>query len=683
MTKFGYALFFYMIVILVGYLCVKVKNRKEMIAKKLFWLLFIATLTIFAYAVSMSTNHIFIMSICHSIVFANIDFMMLFLTAYALEYTTGKTMPKKYFYPLLGLVGIDALSLLSNPWHEQTLTYELVYKGNDIYFIYEPKLLYELHLVFCYVMVAVVLGILIYKCVKVPFMYSWKYLSVLGAFFITILLNFVFLFAFVQFDFDISIFTYAFLGCIIYYLTFVYKRSGRMIQKIRDMAIDKIDTPVVLFDNEGLLIDFNKKAQQTFQFMNDHIGQLTKSYFEKANLQLEHYSLSGMSTQEELCLIDGDGEVWYQISHYYLQSEWKRHLGDLYVFHDVTEQKMMYYSLEEQASYDILTGLYNNQTFFKRLEQYEAEQYLPVSIVICNIHGLKLINDIFGHDTGDRVLQYVAKQWSKAISKEDILARFDGDEMVLLLPQKDEKQAVQFVEEQLKKMQETASFQFDVLFEYGISTSYNQMSDLREHVTKARNDMLSKMMLNGKSMRLSFLNALKRIEATDRDGKTVRIEEMQQLAKRLGKKLQLSDAQQTDLEQLVLLHDMGMLSLSAEVLQKQERLTADEWELVKLHTVRGYQIAEGIKELAGISQEILCHHERYDGKGYPLGLHGEEIPYLARVFAVLDAYTMMMHRQENEVCITVEQACKEIKRCAGTQFDPKIAEGFVSLFALF
>lgn len=178
MTKFGYALLLYGIVVLMGYLCVKVKNRKEQIAGKLFWLIFVATWTIFAYAVSMSTNQIFVMSVCHSIVFANIDFMMLFFIAYALEYTTGKIMPPKYFYPLLGLVGVDSISLLSNPWHEQTLTYELVYKGNDIYFIYQSKLPYELHLIFCYLMVAAVLVILIHKCVRVPFIYSWKYLSV-------------------------------------------------------------------------------------------------------------------------------------------------------------------------------------------------------------------------------------------------------------------------------------------------------------------------------------------------------------------------------------------------------------------------------------------------------------------------------------------------------------------------
>ena len=682
MTKFGYALLFYGIVVLMGYLCVKVKNRKEPIAGKLFWLIFVATWTIFAYAVSMSTNEIFVMSVCHSIVFANIDFMMLFFIAYALEYTTGKSIPAKYFYPLLGLVGLDSFSLLSNPWHEQTLTYGLEYKGNDIYFIYQPKLLYELHLVFCYLMVVAVLVILIYKCVRVPFMYSWKYLSVLGAFLITILLNFVFLFEFVQFDFDISIFTYALLGCMIYYLTFVYKRSGGMIRTIRNMAIDKIDTPIVLFDNDSSLIDFNKRAQQTFGFMNDHIGQLTKSYFEKSILHLEHYSLSGMSTQEEIRLLDGDGEVWYQISHYYLQSEWKYHFGDLYVFHDVTEQKVMYQSLEKRASYDTLTGLYNNHTFFKKLEAFESEYYLPISIAICNIHGLKLINDIFGHDMGDRVLQYIAKYWSKAISSEDLLARFDGDEMVLLLPKQDEKEATQFLEEHLKKMQERAKFDFEIHIEYGISTSYNQMSDLREHVIKARNEMLRKIMLHGKTMRLSFIDTLKKMETVDRIGEKVRMEELQQLAYKFGKQLQLGEEQQKELEQLVLLHDIGMLSIPKEILQKQESMTANEWELVKLHTVHGYQIAEGIKELSSISNDILCHHERYDGKGYPTGLHGEEIPYLARVFAVLDAYTVMIHKQENGIYITSEQACKEIKRCAGTQFDPNIAKVFCSMFSI-
>ena len=207
------------------------------------------------------------------------------------------------------------------------------------------------------------------------------------------------------------------------------------------------------------------------------------------------------------------------------------------------------------------------------------------------------------------------------------------------------------------------------------------MADLREHVTKARKGMLRKIMLNGKTMRLSFIETLKKMEMDGRNSRKVHIEQLQQLADELGKRLQLSEMQQKELKQLIVLHDIGMLSIPESVLQKQERLTADEWELVKLHTVRGYQIAEGIKELSGISEDILCHHERYDGKGYPTGLHGEEIPYLARVFAVLDAYIVMIHRQENGTYVTSEQACKEIKRCAGTQFDPNIAETFVSMFS--
>ncbi|WDU82776.1 HD-GYP domain-containing protein [Caloramator sp. Dgby_cultured_2] len=128
------------------------------------------------------------------------------------------------------------------------------------------------------------------------------------------------------------------------------------------------------------------------------------------------------------------------------------------------------------------------------------------------------------------------------------------------------------------------------------------------------------------------------------------------------------------------MHDLGKVAISDDILNKREPLTDEEWEILKSHPEKGYRIAVSSPELAGIADLILKHHERWDGKGYPLGLKGEEIPVECRILAVVDAYDAMTNSRPYNIVKTHEEAIEEIKRCSGTQFDPKIANVFLEVF---
>ena len=149
----------------------------------------------------------------------------------------------------------------------------------------------------------------------------------------------------------------------------------------------------------------------------------------------------------------------------------------------------------------------------------------------------------------------------------------------------------------------------------------------------------------------------------------------------MGRRIGLSDAQLTALELLCLLHDIGKVGIPLEILNKPGRLTDQEWAVLRTHAEKGYQIAMSSDELKPIAPMILCHHERWDGNGYPQKLSGANIPVLSRIIAVVDAYDAMVNDRSYRKAMPPEAAQAEIRRCAGTQFDPGLADQFLSMLA--
>ncbi|MFZ5969769.1 MAG: HD-GYP domain-containing protein [Bacillota bacterium] len=144
--------------------------------------------------------------------------------------------------------------------------------------------------------------------------------------------------------------------------------------------------------------------------------------------------------------------------------------------------------------------------------------------------------------------------------------------------------------------------------------------------------------------------------------------------------LRLEQEKVAKLELLALYHDIGKFAVPQEILQKKENLTYEEWSMLKNHPVTGYSIAKGTKHLKCIALDILHHHERWDGDGYPHQLKGETIPYNSRMLAIADAYDVMFTGKTYKKSTSHMEALKEIERCAGSQFDPVLAEKFITFF---
>ena len=220
---------------------------------------------------------------------------------------------------------------------------------------------------------------------------------------------------------------------------------------------------------------------------------------------------------------------------------------------------------------------------------------------------------------------------------------------------------------------------FSGKFQYAISIAGEGEPDILKTITVATRAMRTKKLLDRESIHSEMLTSLIRaLQECDSDTEH-HVRRTQIMGAELGKRIGLTDVQQSNLSLLCLLHDIGKIGIPLEILNKPGKLSEEEWKILQSHTVKGYDIANSNNELRLIADEILHHHERWDGKGYPNGLSRESIPLLSRVIAVVDAYDAMTNNRSYRRAMSAASAMEELKRCAGSQFDPFIVSEFLQM----
>ncbi|WP_374717311.1 diguanylate cyclase [Geobacillus thermodenitrificans] len=366
----------------------------------------------------------------------------------------------------------------------------------------------------------------------------------------------------------------------------------------------------------------------------------------------------------------------------------------------------LYQLVSNRANRDHLTGLYNHGFFKETLKEQFSDCKLlkqPLTLAFLDLDDFKKYNDRNGHLQGDRLLAFFGKLLQKAVEGTNFtVARYGGEEFAILMPNTTKEDAYAFLNRLRKEVNDTY---FDgvehipyrcLSFSCGIAEMEKDMHESDELIHRA-DQALYYAKAQGKNnvqlydkhnMCLDEIKFKQDLEALEQQVKFFLSKDVYtyrhskrvfKYALEFGSRLdELTVHERQTLALGAIIHDIGKIEVPRDILNKSGKLEKHEWEIIQKHVAWGREIVAAEKRFDELLPLVELHHERYDGKGYPYGLKGEEIPKLARILCIIDSFDAMTTERPYQPTKTFEEALEEIERCAGTQFDPVYAAKFVA-----
>jgi HD-GYP domain-containing protein (c-di-GMP phosphodiesterase class II) len=271
------------------------------------------------------------------------------------------------------------------------------------------------------------------------------------------------------------------------------------------------------------------------------------------------------------------------------------------------------------------------------------------------------------------------KIMKESIEENHLIVRWGGDEFIIIMPQTSYIEAEKVVERIRANCRSFHSNTIPIDISIGLSIIENRECRIDDILRQAEEKMYNNKLNESKQTRTDIIDFLQRL-LWEKDYQTEEhLLRLKDMAFRIGESIGLSLKENDELMQVALLHDIGKITVPVEILKKQGPLTPDEWEIMKKHSEAGYRIAQSSRELAHISEAILGHHEWWNGSGYPQGLKDKEIPLYSRIVSIADSFDVMTHDRPYKQAISATEAINEIKSCAGTQYDPLLADVFINI----
>ena len=438
---------------------------------------------------------------------------------------------------------------------------------------------------------------------------------------------------------------------------------------------------IFVYDPEGVYLDVQTNPQDIdlCKTMHTFIG---KSLFDVLPISLASKAIKAI----QLALETGEVQL-YEYSHIedeqtsYFETRMIKASDNkiVSIVRDITQQKLNLILIEQLSYRDQLTGLYNRRFFDEESRRLDTPRKLPISIVLIDVNGLKLTNDAFGHIMGDALLQRISSILLQCFRAEDIVARYGGDEFVVLLPNTNRANTEIIVNRIYQSIEDEKLGAVKLSVSIGYETKTSESENLKDAFIKAEDYMYSRKLNESQRMRFETIKGI--IETLNSKSPIEKQHslEVSKLSKLIGEKLELTLQELKDLENGAKLHDIGKISISEEILNKPDFLTESEYFDIKRHPECGYQILKSVNLYATISEIALSHHERWDGNGYSQQLIGEAIPKLARIVAVAEAFDAMVSHRPYCPALSRSEAIEEIRNNAGTQFDPVVVEAFLDI----
>jgi len=410
-------------------------------------------------------------------------------------------------------------------------------------------------------------------------------------------------------------------------------------------------------------------------------------YKDKNGMPLPRTECSFMRTCMEGVAIHVDDEVFWRPNGTSFEVEYNSYpqykngelVGAVVTFIDNTLKRMHEQQIEYFSSHDSLTGLLNRSYFETMLKKTDTKSNLPISIILGDLNGLKLTNDIFGHSAGDELLIKVAENLKRICRNEDLIGRWGGDEFVVLLPKtqhEDAKAIMTRIKDVLLKEKVNA---IRCSMSLGCDTKTNPDQSLDLVMKNAESEMYKEKAMTRNKVSADMINALIMFLYGKSHREERHSSNVSELCKEIGEALALSDTEVAQLRRAGFLHDIGKIGIDASVIDKnEETYTETEESEYRQHPVIGYRILNLFDNTLSLADSVYSHHERWDGTGFPRGLKGSEIPLNARIIAVAGRYDTLLN-DSPDGAMDPDQVLEELQNEAGTRLDPHVVEVFVKM----
>jgi len=460
-------------------------------------------------------------------------------------------------------------------------------------------------------------------------------------------------------------------------------------KKLLETTMASIGDGVISTDNKGNIVYFNRVAEIFTGWTQDEASG--KSIDEVLN------TVNALTREKSESIVKKvlQGETVHQfVSHVILIArngserpvedrvapilqENGEILGVVLVVRDFSEQKKKQEKIEFLSYHDQLTGLYNRRFYLEELKRLDTERNLPMTIVMADVNGLKLINDSLGHVMGDKLLKKVAEVITNGCRDDDIIARLGGDEFVIILPKTDTREATQIIQ-RIKELslKEKVGF-IEISISFGYQTKHAKEENIQEVFKKAEDYMYKKKLFESPSMRGKTIKTIITTLQEKSKKEEQHARRVSLLCENMGEALGLDEYKIKEIKSVGLLHDIGKIAIDEKILNKPGKLTDDEWKEMRRHPKIGCNILKMLNDMAEIAEYVLAHHERWDGKGYPKGLKENEIPFVSRILIIADAYDGMTGGGNYKNVLSEEAAIEELRKNAGIQFDPELVNVFI------
>lgn len=354
-------------------------------------------------------------------------------------------------------------------------------------------------------------------------------------------------------------------------------------------------------------------------------------------------------------------------------------LGMVMVLSDITEQSLAREKIEYLSFNDVLTGLHNRAYVEHLTSAYVMDpRQLPLTIILGDVNGLKLTNDVFGHLEGDRLLRKTAGILKECCRDTDVIARWGGDEFLIMLPCSDALAAETVCSRIRRHCHAAGQNPIEISISLGHATRSSLEENINDTFRRAEDRMYETKMQEKTHCREAIIASLERNLWTRSFESPEHNLRVQELALAIARDLGLKGAELDQLALLASLHDIGKIGVDSELLARKGPLSYEESEQLRKHSEIGYRMAGAIPELKPIAESIWCSHEAWDGSGYPRGLQGEDIPLMSRIINLVHSYDVIAHGVYKPA-LGEEEARQRILEGRGGKYEPRLVDVMLKL----